>query len=387
MEGSAVGSIPRSLLARILLQLHVIPQHYVFNLGDDLYRILVAGLQKYGETSDLSGLLKFCLNEAEEVNRAVGGKQTQWWWKDFSVSRESDWDRLDTAYPLNTSEPVNLHVEILNEEARKGAVDIKYAKEVTALEEKRLFYSYEDTPIPIDSILCGTLSYLEKTQQQSVEEISATATLTQLIENRLEKFARERYEHRISSGNNLCADSNYTLMGALMRRRRINDDNDSKAKPGWCLYLRDYISSDSGTLWRVVSEYSTQTPEINVSATQALADIRGIPTSANDHGNSVLEPSEWSRSYQPVYLFYTNSGLVERTLNMSYAAPDDIKPSAQNEDSEHTNDASGIITYDDYLLDEDMPDYAPQDEQDDDVCKVCGIPDIIKDYNNINREF
>ena len=130
MEGLAVGSIPRVLLARILLQLYVIPQHYLDNPGDSLIRILVAGLQQYGETSDLDGLLQFCLHQAQSLNNTPNASTNEsssssgptlaqldsWWWKDLTVSSLQDWDRLDLAYPVDKSEPVNLHIQILTEE-------------------------------------------------------------------------------------------------------------------------------------------------------------------------------------------------------------------------------------------------------------------------------
>lgn len=130
MEGLAVGSIPRVLLARILLQLYVIPQHYLDNPGDSLIRILVAGLQQYGETSDLDGLLQFCLHQAQSLNNTPAASTSEsgsssgptlaqldsWWWKDLSVRSLEDWDRLDLAYPVDKSEPVNLHIQILTEE-------------------------------------------------------------------------------------------------------------------------------------------------------------------------------------------------------------------------------------------------------------------------------
>lgn len=181
MEGLAVGSIPRVLLARILLQLYVIPQHYLDNPGDSLIRILVAGLQQYGETSDLDGLLRFCLHQAQSLNNTPAASTNEsstssgptlaqldsWWWKDLSVGSLEDWDRLDLAYPVDKSEPVNLHIQVLTEEvcvyikwivyifvlsvlslslslkARRGAVQIKYAKDVASLQDKRLFYYHE----------------------------------------------------------------------------------------------------------------------------------------------------------------------------------------------------------------------------------------------------
>ncbi|KAI7885339.1 hypothetical protein K492DRAFT_234136 [Lichtheimia hyalospora FSU 10163] len=394
MEGLAVGSIPRVLLARILLQLYVIPQHYLDNPGDSLIRILVAGLQQYGETSDLDGLLQFCLHQAQSLNNTPNASTNEsglssgptlaqldsWWWKDLAVSSLQDWDRLDLAYPVDKSEPVNLHIQILSEEARRGAVQIKYAKDVASLQDKRLFYYHEKAPIPIDSILCGTMKYLEGRHpgpESSSTSSSQLAGLGQLVEKRLEQFARDRFKQKQHLEQHRRVAADYNLMGALMRRY---DDSMQAVHGGeqWCLYIRDYIYNDAGTVWRIISEAKahgdSKPAETRIHSSQALADIRGVTTPTDD-GSGVLEPSDQSRVYRPIYLFYSNRELVEQSLHGNTLATTTDNPPTEQQ-------GGGVITMEDYLLDEDV-EYGDDMEVDDTVCKVCQIPDIIDNINNM----
>lgn len=283
---------------------------------------------------------------------------------------------------MDKSEPVNLHIQILTEEARRGAVQIKYAKDVSALQDKRLFYYHEKAPIPIDSILCGTMKYLEKKHpgpESSSAASSQVATLGQLVEKRLEQFARDRYKQKKHLEQHRRVAADYNLMGALMRRY---DDSMQAIHNGeqWCLYIRDYIYNDAGTVWRVISETrandDTKPAETRIHSSQALADIRGVTTPTDD-GSGVLEPSDQSRVYRPVYLFYSNRELVEQSLHGTLATP--TTTTTDNASSESGGGGGGVITMEDYLLDEDEEDM----DVDDTVCKVCQIPDIIDNINNM----
>lgn len=113
-------------------------------------------------------------------------------------------------------------------------------------------------PIPISSILQGTLSYLEsrKTVQQSLAKINDTINN---VLNHVEKYRIEQEQRQ-----DLQSDIDYILMGALM----VHRDGISTAGYGkqmWYLYLRDYISDGAGTLWRVIAEEdSVDEPQVRV---------------------------------------------------------------------------------------------------------------------------
>lgn len=116
MEGLYVDSIPRVLLARILVQLYIIPQKLVNNPQFSLIPILLDGLQQYGNTSDLNGLFQFCLEKAINTTGNETSVNGWWWWKDLAIHQNSDWSRLDLRYSKNQSEPINLHIQVMTEE-------------------------------------------------------------------------------------------------------------------------------------------------------------------------------------------------------------------------------------------------------------------------------
>lgn len=119
MDGLVLNSIPRLLLARIILQLFVIPQSLLDNEKFNLITVLLAGLQQYGETSDLNALLSFCLERSLAATSGADQEEMDgWWWKDQTVWDLDDWRRLDSGFPRDKSEPIGLHVQIMCEEVK-----------------------------------------------------------------------------------------------------------------------------------------------------------------------------------------------------------------------------------------------------------------------------
>lgn len=212
--------------------------------------------------------------------------------------------------------------------------------------------------------------------ESSSASSSQVAGLGQLVEKRLEQFARDRFKQKQELEQHRRVAADYSLMGALMRRY---DDSMQAIHGGeqWCLYIRDYIYNDAGTVWRVISEAKasddSKPAERRIHSSQALADIRGVSTPADD-GSSILEPTDQSRVYRPVYLFYSNRELVDQSLHGTINAAATEKPPTEQE--------GGVITMEDYLLDEDV-EYDEEMDVDDTVCKVCQIPDIIDNINNM----
>jgi hypothetical protein len=91
-----------------------------------------------------------------------------------------------------------------------------------------------------------------------------------------------------------------------------------------------------------------------------LADIRGAVENKSS-------PSEFSKDYRPVYLFYGNL---------------DISQSRQEGDQ----DGSRMITLEDYTFDDEYEQnqLLPEDTQEEEeLCKYCGIKDIIEDVNDM----
>ncbi|KAI8137412.1 hypothetical protein BJV82DRAFT_674761 [Fennellomyces sp. T-0311] len=360
MEGLFVDSIPRVLLARILVQLYIIPQRLVNDSRFNLIDILANGLQRYGHTSNLNGLFKFCLHQAMESTGNAG--DATWWWKDLATHHLNDWERLDLAYSKDQSEPVNLHIQIMAEEARKGAIHIKYGHEVAMTRDNRLFYQYHGRAVRIDSVLGSTMDFLRGIHDAQGTTMEA---LDQLVHSRLDQFMEDHNALLRQQENMRQASSDYILMGALMRRY---DD----LQPEWQLYLRDYISSDNGKLWRILAELNSDRLETKITSDQAMADIRGEGV-LNDQGQPV-EPSTSSRAFRPIYLFYCNRDMVAESVNSLEGGTETQAP--------NENPTESGITLADYVLDDDRG-YVYENPEDDKTCKVCGIDEIVEDLNNM----
>ncbi|KAG2226689.1 hypothetical protein INT45_001036 [Circinella minor] len=406
MEGLYVDSIPRVLLARILVQLYIIPQKLVNNPQFNLIPILLDGLQEYGNTSDLNGLFEFCLEKAINMTGNKTNVNCWWWWKDLALYQTSDWNRLDLSYSKNKSEPINLHIQIMTEEARKGVIDIKYGHEAVMTDDKNIFYQHnvcnnsscyvtyveikadeyvvfccccQGSPVRIDSILDATMNYLnEKHVSKKAESSSSVATpvsssmqvLEQLVQSRICRFKHDKEIISKQQENTLQASSNYILMGALMNRY-------DPQEPQWEFYLRDFISNDDGKLWRVLSDHNAERNEIKITSDQALADIRG-DNHFDEHGK-LIQPRAHSRAFRPVYLFYCNRNMVVETMKLSQ---EEVGQTSQQQEGGNSMTESGI-TLADYILDEEDRGYVYDNPEDDKVCKVCGIDEIVEDVNNM----
>ncbi|KAF7727697.1 nuclear mRNA export, poly(A)+RNA binding protein [Apophysomyces ossiformis] len=324
--------IPQLLLARILLQLCVIPQELMKDDQFDLLAVLAAGLREYGHSADLNGFLTFCLRQSCPDDR-------QWWWNHVTLTHSDDWNQLE--WPYRPTAPVGLHVQI-GSEAIRTTIDLdKSSKQSTS--NRRLFYYREDRATPIDSILHGTLDYLHQRQ-------AATSSVDQLIHSRLKQYAVDGMKHEPMVGIDLL------LMGALMVRYD-SLQNEGYTPHSWCLYLRDYIESSTGSVWRVLGADT----ELRISSPQALADIRGC-----QYNN--IEPSTISQDYRPVYLFYCNQDVVQG------GGDEETK----NDQGTAEEGAAGVITWDDYTFYEDE-----EEEIDDAVCKICGIAETKDNINTI----
>ncbi|KAG0168405.1 hypothetical protein DFQ28_004872 [Apophysomyces sp. BC1034] len=328
MDGLMLNSIPQLLLARILLQLYVIPQQLIKEDQFDLIAVLAAGLREYGHSADLNGFFTFCLRQSCPDNQ-------QWWWNHVTLTNADDWARLE--WPYHPSAPVGLHVQIGSELIR-ATIDLHRSSKQTA-SNRRLFFYQQDRATPIDSILCGALDYLH---QQHID----TSTVDELVASRLKQYTCERMKQEPAAG------VDFLLMGALMVRYD-SLQSEGYAPHSWCLYLRDYIESSTGSVWRVLGGDT----EVRISSYQALADIRGCLSNG-------IEPSVTSQAYRPVYLFYCSQDIV--------LDGDD------NDNMEAAEGEASVITLDDYTFyDED------EEELDNAACKLCGIAESKDDINTI----
>lgn len=95
---------------------------------------------------------------------------------------------------------------------------------------------YKDQLIPIDQILTDTHSYLK-------QENKLTDTLEGLFRLGLDNYARHVKPD---------VDTNdYCLMGVLMVRYD-GTVNRGYSAATWCLYLRNYIDAQDGSVWRIL---------------------------------------------------------------------------------------------------------------------------------------
>ena len=108
-------------------------------------------------------------------------------------------------------------------------------------------------PVRIDAVLNSTMDFLSGMHSGE----SPMEVLNQLVDSRLNRFKHEYDGLLKQQENTRQASSDYILMGALMHRY-------DHQIPTWQLYLRDYISSDNGKLWRVLSEVDSDRRETKV---------------------------------------------------------------------------------------------------------------------------
>lgn len=89
MEGLAINDIPHTLLARILVQLHILPPKDT----PDVMNVLAAGLRIYGKTSELNAFLDFCSTQAADKSN------TPWLWTNYEINNDLDWDLANSKKP------------------------------------------------------------------------------------------------------------------------------------------------------------------------------------------------------------------------------------------------------------------------------------------------
>lgn len=121
MEGLVLESIPHQLLARIILQLYVVPVSAIQHKQINLMTILVAGLHQFGQSSNLDGLFQYCLQATKEHFASREGDQfrlDKWSWKRRDLATPEDWELLSATTP-DDHEPVALHIQITAEEVNK----------------------------------------------------------------------------------------------------------------------------------------------------------------------------------------------------------------------------------------------------------------------------
>ncbi|KAI8061466.1 uncharacterized protein B0P05DRAFT_477604 [Gilbertella persicaria] len=171
-----------------------------------------------------------------------------------------------------------------------------------------------------------------------------------MIELRLEQYARDKFTFQQQS--NQLDHADYYLMGVLMVRYD-STANKGYSSNAWSLYLRDYIEDPEGSIWRIFCDEQDQ----KVSSDQALADIRGMTTHHT-------EPTQFSKDYRPVYVFYANLDLLQ---------------------NQQTQPEGHVITLEDYTFDEEDEDSRIQEEEEEEdvPCMHCGIKEIVNDINDM----
>ncbi|ORX47206.1 hypothetical protein DM01DRAFT_1339223 [Hesseltinella vesiculosa] len=398
MNGVLIKSIPRVLLARVLLQLFIIPQHLIHDASVNLLQVIQEALQTFGDGCDLDGFLTFCTqsyfaspaandNTSDSLSTSIATKD-QWYWLDAALTRPDDWNDLVEQTKNNTDcEPVGIRIKIMNETTRPCIKLIRYGK-VASLQDDRLTCTHKGRPMAIDTVLRGTLSYLEKNESIRAMDIdgsvsSSSANLQLLIRDRLRV-----YDHvKEQTTKPLLIRSDFLLMGALMVHV-----SDPALPPKWCLYLRDYMGDTNGSHWRVLNDMTQSDIEIKIPSLQVLADLRGVQVE-DEQGKPTL-PSPWSKKYLPFYLFYCNETVVTGDAkNGTCQKRDSLNAydAATSTSDDAGQDQRGLITIDDYTYDDEMLDYDQNDVMmtDEDhavamaTCKVCHIADSIDNVNTI----
>ncbi|EPB89306.1 hypothetical protein HMPREF1544_03815 [Mucor circinelloides 1006PhL] len=313
MEGLDINTIPSKLLGRILLQIpNLLPPE---NL--DLINTLQSGLQQFGKTDKLDAFIDYC--------QTLNNSETPLKWKTYTITNNDDW-------------------EIANYKKSQELAGIRF-----------LLASETGRPIPVNDLLQDTLRYLQRENDHIDPVVEA------LIQLRLDKYDQDKstFERQTSELD----ATDYHLLGALMVRYDSIASRGS-APRSWCLYLRDYVENADGSVWRILLEDD----ESRVTSDQALADIRGAI-------ENKASPSEFSKDYRPVYLFYGNLDISQQ-----------LQQPLQG--GETAQDGSHVITLEDYTFDDEYDQLLQEPEQEfpqeeEELCKHCGIKDIVEDINDM----
>ncbi|ORZ18816.1 hypothetical protein BCR42DRAFT_449956 [Absidia repens] len=429
MDGLLVKNIPRLLLARILVQLYIIPQQLINSPQFDLLAVLVAGFRDYGNGSDLDGFLSFCAQQAFQCLETIPSTNdttvltpATWLWRDHTLCSLNDWDRIDQEQleqqdsqnrrdttKDNATNMVGLRLQLASEKIRPQIELVRYGKKVANLHDERFTCVYEGQYISLENILNGALEYMSNRRQSATESSSSTTTtvnhtdaqsISALLKQRMEQLAEERKEYERKSAGR--SETDFVLMGALMVKSDTTQSTGA-IEDDWYLYLRDYTADVSGSNWRIIKGTIVTNGEIEmrISSHQVLADLRGV----NVKNNQGLEcvPSPASDNYRPVYLFYCNNDIISRSAHNTLetnSAPSSSENTQHNynkatRSSNVEQNKEQSITFEDYSFENDGDDgnnmeYVIQDGDDDDdddiameMCKHCGIPESIDDINTI----
>ncbi|KAK4509712.1 uncharacterized protein ATC70_007014 [Mucor velutinosus] len=340
MEGLDINTIPNTLLGRILLQIPNLSSHE--NL--DLIGILQTALQQFGQTDKLDAFLDYC--------QTLSNPETPWKWETYTITNNDDWE---IANYKKSQELAGIRFLLASDTARQDAELTRYSKSM--LYDPKCIHFFQGRPVHVNDLLQDTLSYLQRENGHIDPIVEA------LIRLRLDKYDQDKstFERQTSELD----ATDYHLLGALMVRYDSIASRGS-APRSWCLYLRDYVENADGTVWRILLEDG----ETRVTSDQALADIRGAL-------ESETFPSEFSKDYRPVYLFYGNLDISQPPQQ------------PQKGGGEAAQDGSHVITLDDYTFDDDYDQLLQQEPQQDipheeeELCKHCGIKDIIDDINDM----
>ncbi|KAL9554099.1 hypothetical protein MBANPS3_002965 [Mucor bainieri] len=345
MEGLDINTIPSTLLCRILLKIPNLPSHE--NL--DFFGMLQTALQKFGHTDKLDAFLDYC--------QALSKPETPWRWETYTIINSNDWE---IANNKKTQELAGIRFLLASDTARQDAELTRYSKSM--LYDPKCMHFFQGRPIPVNDILQDTLDYLER-ENGAVDPI-----VEALIKLRLDKYDQDKSAFERQTWELDATD--YHLLGALMVRYDSFASRGS-APRSWCLYLRDYVESADGSVWHVLVEND----DTRVASDQALADIRGTQESGTF-------PSEFSRDYRPVYLFYGN-------LDILQSPPPQQQQQQEGGEGATSQSMSHVITLDDYTFDEDYDEILQQEPQphvsqeEEETCKHCGIKDIVDDINDM----
>ncbi|CEP11631.1 hypothetical protein [Parasitella parasitica] len=199
---------------------------------------------------------------------------------------------------------VGIRFLMASETARQHVELTRYAKAM--LYNPSCIHFFQGKAISVNDLLQDTLLYFKQEKHHVDPLVEA------LIQLRLDKYDHDKSEFERQTSE--LDDTDYHLLGALM------------------------ATSD-----------------------QTLADIRGAI-------ENETSPSEFSRDYRPVYLFYGNL---------------DILQTSQKDDQ----NANNVITLEDYTFDDEYAQdqfLLPHDTKEEaELCKHCGIKDIVEDINDM----
>lgn len=123
MDGLLIKHIPQVLLARILVQLYIIPQQAIKSPQFNLLSVLVAGLRDYGQGEDLDGFFSFCTRQSfDSLAGDTSLTPSSWLWKDYTLHQVGDWDLIGHDQLQDASEPstplIGLRVQLASEKVK-----------------------------------------------------------------------------------------------------------------------------------------------------------------------------------------------------------------------------------------------------------------------------